>query len=95
MIEAYYAGKALLGMPQDVDQQSNCYKIKTMKTGTCLISDITPEGIKKEIDYLTDPKNQIFENSDRVRRMMELEELHSHPVSWWADFGTKYGFEEI
>ena len=49
----------------------------------------------KAIEYLSNPKNGVFEKADRIRKMMEIEELNSHSLDWWVDFGIKYGYEEI
>ena len=67
LFEAFYAGKALVGMPQAVDQISNCYKIRYMGIGQCLKKGIQKDGIIEAVNYIIAHENGVLKKADKIR----------------------------
>ena len=96
ILEAQYFGKATVGVPQDADQFANCEKAVILGMGVHLSNKHTSEQFADNIKTLVyDKENEILENADRIRRMMEFEEKNSRNLSYYVALGQLYGLDHL
>lgn len=92
VIEAIYYGKAILGIPRDADQFSNCQKVEDSGVGYHIgMEETSRDIVDRLLLLLNDPSNTILKNVKRTSEIMEFEEVHSQNLLHWINTAITFG----